>query len=53
MKDKEPEDLTPMEALEALSHCKELEKSIDKLKIRLMKQARPKLRVVKDETSVL
>ena len=49
MKDKEPEDLTPMEALEALSQCKSLEQSIDLLKIKLMKQARPKLRLVKDD----
>ena len=41
--------LTPEEAILALSKCKQLEETIDRLKIRLMKAARPKLELVKDE----
>ena len=39
--------LTPEEAILALSKCKQLEETIDRLKIRLMKAARPKLELVK------
>ena len=43
--------LTPQEAVLALAKCKELEKTIDRIKIKLMKAARPKLELVKDDNS--
>ena len=42
--------LTPEQAILALSKCRDLEETIDRLKIRLMKAARPKLELVKDDT---
>ncbi len=44
-------NITPQEAVLALAKCKELEKTIDRIKIQLMKAARPKLELVKDDDS--
>ena len=44
---KEPKkEYTPQEAMEILSQCQHLRKSIDRLLIKTVKSQRPKLRIV-------